>query len=1368
MRSDLYQIALIFLGVVVTALFGVFFYREIFPEYKIYQNDYVALEDFRSTYSGSPPPAFNKGIQQIVMERSDKGPAKIDRCISCHVTMKFNHFSPTKIAKDFNGNILVDEQGFPVKVPNEDYVWGRLNQKVAELTDTKVIQQLTEQGHQGEVNVRLSQAEKLKSLKTAQVGEHVFDVTKVLTMHPLIGRETRPFEYHPMEQYGCTSCHGGNGRGLTTETAHGPVFDGDYEVEYVGEKPQFTEPDAKNDPEFAHVFNAKPGHRLLFQTDPILPGALMQAKCMQCHQSSDASLQSAASNANRVIDQFKSRISELKTSYEKEKEALLSMLLIRKSIEENGLPKVVEDLKKEAEDYRISQAERTKIGEQTKSLLQIAGGANAIQTPIAKERVLNHLRQQIIQIVGSQAISEKLEEQISKSSDSLDTLNQFLQEEEGQVSTGSIFTKLAAVKLENAVEKHVENQELPFSQNSRDALGLITDVDILTHNFHRGEQLFVSQACYACHRIAGLSRGGVGPELTREGESYPWFVKESIVWPQADLKTSTMPNYRMDHEEVQDLMTFLLAQRDDSAIRKGAAYQLAVQEWEGGKKTALEKPITPANVHNLKYAMTVFATEGCAACHRLKGFDSNVGFAIEKDKLVTFEQLQKERDWFRQLVPEMITGSQLTKVLEEHRDEINQRIVENVRQNSILEEIEEKSPNTIESLYTSFKYASRAKNHPFAEIIQNAQSPEERQKVQKEMEDWQQLIHRVLMAYVQEYGLGRLVGPRPNWSGVYRSDEWLMDHFHQPSAHVARSIMPVIPFDDSKFYALTYMLDKLGIRNRDASRREWNQHGFNPQIAYDMLCAQCHGDHLQGNGPVSEWIYPIPKNLRNADFLRNYSRENVIAAITHGVNGTPMPPWGEVATDKSTSDGVPVLTKNEIIQLTDWLFSSLPGGQVIRSTEDIPKWRYEPKDVLEELKREGSQLKAKEPPPSEHAALFEQVFEKGEGLFAALEPGSMITKKANMDVADVFNEIPNLYGGTEKYAYYIKKEYYTPENVEAGRQFFELNCAVCHGKDADGAGLRAGTMVDAKPRMLTNLNWIHSRDDLRLLRSIKYGVPGTSMTPWGDQTSSLQRLQLVMFIRSLTEEQTLRDKLKTTTYESFAKANEIIEQARIQPSLALSELRQKLESIQKDRRQLHRGMAEENTWAEKAAQFYKQQLETQDKIDQIKSLDNLYEHFNLIINDQETLFKNLGSTLILKKVGEPFFAQYLQMIRLLTPEYRISDHTFSFANSEEKTKQAEAIQQELLKEISHQMEDIEKQKRVIEGKIGSPERFEQLEHYNAELSGYNQIKNQLINAFEEALRAQKQELKIYKDIQEKLKTIHFSNEAPKTEKSTQT
>lgn len=1348
MRSDLYQLALIFLGIVVTALFGVFLYREIFPEYKIYQNAYIALEDFRSTYSENPPPEFNVGIQQIVLERSDKGPPRIDRCISCHVALKFTHFSPTKIAKDLNGNILVDEQGFPIKVPNEDYIWGRLNKKIADLTDPKVIQQMKAEGRQSEANDRIEEAANLQKLKTAQVGEHVYDVAKVLAMHPLIGRETRPFEYHPIEQYGCTSCHGGNGRGLTSENAHGPVFDGDYEVEFVGTKPRFTESDPDNDPEFSKVFNAKPGHRLLFQTDPILPGALIQAKCMECHQSSDVSLQSAAKNADRVLDKYKDRLSLLKSSYENEKDSLLSMLLIRKDIQEKGVPKVIEQLKKEEQDYTLPSSERAKISEQIKYLTATVGGEAASQAPAAKSKVLAQLQKNIEHSLGTEELTEKIEQKLSQKNDSVLILDKFLEEEVKNAPPGSIFDKLAAVQLENAAEKHIDNQEELLKDNLNGS-AIVTDVDLLTRNFHRGEQLFISQACYACHRISGLSRGGVGPELTREGESYPWFVKESIVWPQSDLKTSTMPNYRMDHEEVQDLMTFLLSQRDNNPIRNGTSYQNWVQEWEGGQKTPLEEPIAPANIRNLRYAMTVFATEGCAACHRLKGFESNVGFKIEKDtKEVSFEKLEAEREWFKHLVPEMITGTQLTKTLEENQDEIDQRIADNVRQGSILEEIEAKHPKSIESLYTNFKYALRAKNKKYADLIAQAKSPSEKQSFQKQYEEWKARVRRVLMIYIQEYGLGRLVGPRPNWSGVYRTDEWLMDHFHQPSAYIARSIMPVFPFDDSKFYALTYMLDVLGIRNRDAAKKVWNQNGFNPQLVYETLCLQCHGDHLQGNGPISEWIYPIPKNLRNADFLRNYSKENVIAALTHGVKGTPMPPWGEVATDKTTADGIPVLTKNEILQMTEWLFSSLPGGQVIRSSEDVPKWHYEPQDVLDELKKEGSQLKSTDSPAPLHG--FLDSLPKGENLFAALNPGSMLISRDSA-VEDVFDKIPNVFGGGEKYSYFIKKKYYTSQNLEEGRSFFELNCAVCHGKDADGAGIRAGSMVDAKPRMLTNLNWIHSRDDLRLLRSIKYGVPGTAMTPWGDLTTSLQRMQLVMFIRSLSAEQTLRAELKTTLFEAFTRPQEILEQARVKPSIDLLTLKKQLEEVRKDRKTDHENV-------QQSVELYRRQLEIEKQIDDMQKKDQLYKRINQDIKEQEVQFQNLGATLILKKVEPNLFDQYLKLISMLKPPFAFSNDKLTFIGSEENLQKAKEIKEGILKEFDRLIAETEKRRDIYTGKIASPQRAEELKEIDTALNGYHQNKNALISAFEDSMRSLNKQTQLFKEIEQE-------NPAQKSEQS---
>lgn len=943
--GESYQLVLIGLGIVATAFMGIFFLRELFPEYKIYQDDFTSLEAFRATYTGEPAPPFKYGVKQIVTEREDKGPAKVERCISCHVALQIPDYSATKLALDKEGQVIFDKKGYPKEIPNENYIWKKLDDQIAVYR---------KEGND-------SAANKLAELKTAEVGEAVYDISKVLRAHPLIGKETRPFEYHPLQEYGCVSCHNGNGQGLSTDKAHGPVFDHTYEAEYMGFKPEFLEKDEKNDPAFSRVFNEKPGHKLLFQTSPLYVGALMQAKCVDCHLTT--------TDKNRLVSQLGGEINET-------------------------------DFKKDS-------------------------------------------------------------------------------------------------KLE---------------------------FDELVKNYERGGELFVSQACYACHRISGYARGGVGPELTKEGNSYPWFVKESIVWPQADLKTSTMPNYRLDHNEVEDLLTFLLAQKGERKALSGTLYRNEIAKWDKGEQMAWEKPSTAAEIHDLDYGMTVFATEGCAACHRLKGFDSQVGYAAEKNK-ASYDQIIKEQAWFTNLFGEHIFGSEIYAKVVSHAAEIDRHLAANVHKEGLLDKLEVSNPGLISAYYPGFKYAERKDQDPA----------------------YQARLHNVLMMFVKEYGLGRQVGPKPNWSGVYRTNKWLIEHFKNPQAEIPRSIMPVMPFDETKFYALTYMLEVLGKKNRDELKKLWEVKGFDPEQAYKILCAQCHGDYLEGNGPVAEWIYPIPKNIRKAEFLRNLTKEQLKLSLLHGVKGTPMPPWGEVGQDKFNQDAVPVLNADEIEKLADWLFSFLQGGQVIRDSQDVPKWHYSPKDVLDELQQEGDEL------PKKMGAYLG--FPEGKNLVAALAPSQ--TKDVPSTVNELFETTEGQLNDADQTHVFIRKEFYTPENIALGHALFNENCTSCHGKEADGSGLRAEAMYDAKPRMLTNLHWIESRDDLRLLRSIKFGVAGTSMQPWGDVTTSKQRLLMVIYIRSLSQDAIKRSGLMDSLYQNFDTADRLIEEARFADSKKLSALKEK-------------------------------------------------------------------------------------------------------------------------------------------------------------------------------------------------------------------
>lgn len=1359
MRPERYQIALIFLGSIAAVMLALFLYKEVFPEYRIYQDDYIALEEFRSTYTGEPPPQFNVGIKQIVFEREDKGPPRIDRCISCHVAIQLPHFSPTEIAYDINGNMMLTADGTPVQISNENYVWSRLDKKIAELTDEKVNAQIAQEGDWSKLKARRQEAEKLAALKVVKIGDQTHDVTKVLSMHPLIGKETRPFEFHNVDEYGCTSCHSGNGRGLTAEKAHGPVYDGTYETEFIGPVPEFTERDRKNDPNFARVFNNKPSDKLVFQTTPILVNGLIQANCVQCHEQSSAALQGLADTASSLISQRHKNINAMKQAFLNEKEALLSLVKLKQILTTKGYGKALQSLEVALTDPSLLPKESEQLESQLDFLRQY------------EKNALEEINNRIIGMLGSAKLDTTFEKEINKKEDPNNFLEQFLADHhEDMDATGTLFIKWEVSNLDKNLLNHIEDTQESFAKAAADETtisAISSDIDLLTKNYHHGQQLYLSQACYACHRIAGTARGGIGPELTRAGENYPWYLKESIVWPQADLRTSTMPNFMLDHVELENLMTYLLAQKGPTKAISESEYKIAIQEWESGKKMAWEKPISPSQVHDLRFAMTVFATQGCAACHRLEGYESNIGYTIEKEK-TDFDSLYKEQQWFQTLFPEEILGSALVKTIEENSEEIDKRIAKDIRKNAILEEIEEKYPESIESFYSNFRFASRAKDDFFNQQIENSQNPTQKQTAQEQLKAWKERVHRVLMMYVQEYGLGRLIGPRPNWSGVYHSDEWLMEHFHNPSGHVPHSIMPILPFDDSKFYSLTYMLNELGKRNRDKVRAIWDHNGFNAAQAFDIHCSQCHGDFLQGNGPVSTWIYPIPKNLRNAEFLRNLTKENAIISITHGVKGTPMPPWGETPKEKYGYDGIPILEKDEIIKLVDWLYSSLPGATVIKGVQDVPKWYYAPKDVLEELEREGGKLK---PEPSSQQEEKKgtlipigvdsslEFLEIGKNYYAALDPKVYPPKYENNQVSKVFDIVPNVFSDGEPNAYYIKKEYYTSGNIESGKQFFEINCAVCHGAEADGSGIRASIMLEAKPRMLTNLDWIKMRDDLRLLRSIKYGVPGTAMTPWGDLTSALQRMQLVIFIRSLSQEKDRRDTLAESLYQVFEKAENQIEQARAMDYEELETLERNYKETKEKQRSANKSVQAGKQSIDVALTLYQQELQEGKLLRQHQKIDRLLTQLKKLVIKEREIYQSIGFDMISANVDDAIWENYLNIIRLVEQPFDIVDGKLTLNDSiTAKNRKMIDLTDKIVAILDTAISAKKKEKTIIEGKLPSTQRDAEFRTVSAEIDKSNKLKNKLLSGLKEIDQLRYQEVGVFEDYQIEKKTLQTRND----------
>lgn len=1283
-----YQLALIFFSTCVVILMGAFIYFELFPEYKVYQEAYVDLEKFRSEMTGDPVPQFSYGVKQTLIPSDHVGPEAVDRCMSCHVPVNLPHFSKEILRRDINGEVMYDSDGLPLKENNPQYVWKLLDERVAELTSD-----VMNQSH-------LKEAESLQNLRFQKVAGLNVDMSKVLVAHPYIGSEEQLFDLHPIEEYACTTCHSGNGQSLVAKRAHGPYFD---ELLHDAHAPSFTEIDPENDPRFSKKFNERPEHDLLFQTTPLLTGSLIESRCVQCHEGGREKINSIVSDIESIAGRENKRVIRLNKSIKSNVSALVRCIEIYQLLEIRGYKNALALMNQQLEDLSNSPESLDRINSNRTFLL-------SVQDEVDKEKALNNkLLNEMNFIIKDEEISKFL---LKKGKGILgDALYHFVHSHIIHTSEGSalIINKREKVKSFSNIVRQFNNIAKPLQilNQQEDAGSLITpSLNRSLSEFEKGRMLFFSNACYTCHGIEGISRGGVGPDLTEIGNNYPWYIKESIVWPQADLKSSVMPNFRMDHDDIEKLMVFLMAQKGSSAKVSKMNQAQFKKGWESGLKNIWEEPINPAEMDDLSFGMDSFASEGCSSCHRIKGFKSNVGFAIEKTKANPINLLS-ERDQFRSLFPEGIIGSDIVAQLDQHHEYLNLHLSVDVRSDSILEKILKKHPELIEGIYTNFKFASRAKNAYYKDKLINAGSEGEKKDVLANQKEWRTLVRNVLMVYIQEYGFGREVAPKLSYSGIYRSTEWLMGHFKNPATYTARSYMPTFPFDETKFYALTLMLQKLGKLNQNTLGETWKDQGFNPSAVYQELCASCHGDNLNGNGPISELLYPIPKNLRDPTFLRNLTKKRALESINSGVKGTPMPPWGEHYENSSH----PVLNKQQANLLVDWLYADLPSGQE-DSSEDVLKWSLTPQDIVKEIGTSSSSLS----PISETKSV----------------PSYFMTKDS-----------PDSVDGT---SFYIRKKFYTEFNLEQGRQDFLINCSHCHGKDADGSGIRSITMEDAKPRVLTNLPWLQSRDDLRLLRSIQFGVSGTSMTPWGDKTSITQRMQMVMYIRSLSEKKDLEDRVQKRLFKTFGESIILINQARAK-SYSRLELTEKAYKNAIATKELSLSdLQSGNLGIEETISSYKVELELMQKVVKLSEIDKRYIKLADLVLKSQKIFSKMGSNLI----DTPSFSKVLSsFFKIIENQEILIERTEMNKMAVSSTKLAQAND---VKEMLHEIELIIQNEKTslsqLRGQFSTPAQKDQIKYLRSRINTLTTMRAEMARSFEIVRNIRKEQQVIIRKIQD--------------------
>ena len=87
-------------------------------------------------------------------------------------------------------------------------------------------------------------------------------------------------------------------------------------------------------------------------------------------------------------------------------------------------------------------------------------------------------------------------------------------------------------------------------------------------------------------------------------------------------------------------------------------------------------------------------------------------------------------------------------------------------------------------------------------------------------------------------------------------------------------------------------------------------------------------------------------------------------------------------------------------------------------------------------------------------------------------------------------------------------------NTVTGKALYEQYCAFCHGVDGR-ADTAVGRILEPRPRRFADPVEMARITDDQMHKSIKEGIPGTAMAPWGQRLSEPQIGDLIDYIHSL-------------------------------------------------------------------------------------------------------------------------------------------------------------------------------------------------------------------------------------------------------------
>ena len=267
-----------------------------------------------------------------------------------------------------------------------------------------------------------------------------------------------------------------------------------------------------------------------------------------------------------------------------------------------------------------------------------------------------------------------------------------------------------------------------------------------------GEALFASQACYGCHKIAGFSKGNIGPELTYEGYVAGGTTKIAHqLWdPRYLTESCVMPYFFAARKVNTDLPSTGVVGSPNAGI-------------ETVDKRALNIQAAPVTTEGSTYY-----DEDVAASLTRHGYVADGSRQADVDALVTFVASQTGQNY---------ASSQASRFTTIAAYDI-------ARPAEVVPSIQ-----VGKQLFASNGcYACHYIGDP----------------------------NKVHITGDPKFGKGGIFGPELSWEGTRHSQKWMVEHYKNPQAFVPGSIMPIFPLSDTQREALSLYDGSLRPANANA------------------------------------------------------------------------------------------------------------------------------------------------------------------------------------------------------------------------------------------------------------------------------------------------------------------------------------------------------------------------------------------------------------------------------------------------------------------------------------------------------------------------------------------------------------------------